>query len=445
MIPWIKRQLASLKSPLSKRGKSDGPASLFELHASVNAIRSMLREVEAQEPPPSPETIITPLIECKAALAQLADLGTDLLERLSAQRVAAGQYFRLVQSANSTFRVPADVDPLNTVMIAGGFTLLEGALTGALLVANGRLDVPTGLALGSALALTSTILGLVIGFLPLRYINYVDPAHAPGLSEETGLRAGVRVVRGASAIGLVAGFGAAATLLFSGARLRATGGQTVFNFSETGLFQTFDDALSLTLIVIGACSLTLAIKKGRDGIADPVPGLAEAYARVDMSAQGEDIADDFCEAIEDACEDVLDNAREALEDARRGPQDQMELLSRVAGEIDVHNAKVSAALAADTSAGRKRRDVVVHVTRRPQAAPSPRKSLRDLMLPGVEEELARVRAMQASDLKPVQAAIGALESERTRCIAAVEAALAEFLADAPNLDALFDEGEDHHG
>ena len=317
----------------------------------------------------------------------------------------------------------------------------------AILVSEGRMDVPAGLAFGLSFALVNIILGLLIGYLPLRYLSYRSPLDLSASDGDARPDRRASLIRKLSAFGLAAGLATEAALIFGAARLRALGTHTgAYSFSEVGFWATFDDSLAVIIAVIGVCSVTLAVLKGHSGIDDPIPGFQDAYrqATADVDEAAEEIAEQAEDDIRDRSEAALEAAEDALTDAREALEDGTARYAEIAHSIDRFNDNVLDARDAAGARARRDRGVAAYVTGRTQALPTrfDPAPYDELIQPGIEDEAATFRAALAGGIAALEAALAELETTRQRCLAEIRAAPAAFRASAPNLGALIDEGED---
>ena len=422
--------------------------SLAELRAKASDIKAALREVSATPGEPASLENIPPALKvcCEHLEASLAQT-QDALAKLAGRRMAAGDAFRLMQASHSAYRLPKTPDWLNTVSLAAVAWSLEGAAAGAALVSEGRMDVPAGLAYGLIFALVNIILGLLIGYLPLRYLSYRSPLDLSASDGDARPDRRASLIRKLSAFGLTAGLVTEAVLIFGAARLRALGShEGVFDFSDVGFWATFDDSLAIIIAVIGVCSVTLAVLKGFSGIDDPIPGFQDAYrqATADVDEAAEEIADQAEDEIRDRSDAALEAAEGALVTAREALEDGTGRYAEVARRIDRFNDDVRNARDAAQAQARQDRGVASYVTGRTQALPTrfDPEPYDDLIQPGIEDEAAKFCSALADRIAPVEAALAELEATRQRCFAEIRAALAAFRTSGPNLTALFDEGED---
>ncbi|MEM8760529.1 MAG: hypothetical protein AAGE83_09450 [Pseudomonadota bacterium] len=424
--------------------------TITRLRAQAAAIKARAREVlaKASGAGASTDPVAQTLDAAEGAMQDIVAQAQQALEGLAAKRDAAGGYYRLIQATYQTFRPPKLTDWMNTVLVIIPFWLLEGGMAGAILIAEGRMDVVAGLGYGLIFALVNILLGVLIGYLPLRHLAYRTPLDLSNPDADQGLTANTLLIRGVSAVGLVVGLAAEAVLIFGAARLRALGShEGVFDFSEIGFWETFDDSLAIIVVVIGVCSVILAMMKGYSGLTDPIPGYAEAYlsATADIDDAAEGIVDEAEEAIEKLSDTALDQAEERIANAKERPALAFDALNEIAADIDAHNDDVRAVQDALRARAKKRNGVAGYVANgrcRPSVEDE-MAALEALILPGIDDKIAALRGELNVDVIPAEAATASFEATRERCRAELRAALATFQSSAPNLDALMDEGVSH--
>ncbi|MEM6276684.1 MAG: hypothetical protein AAF714_07005, partial [Pseudomonadota bacterium] len=293
----------------------DPSTTLGRLRSQSANIRADARDVLAKASGVgiSTDPIATTLDAAESAMQDIVAQAQQALDGLATKRDAAGGTYRLIQATYKCFRPAKLVDWMNTILVIIPFWVLEGGMAGAILIAEGRMDAIAGLGYGLIFALVNILLGVLIGYLPLRHLAYRTPLDLSDPDADQGLTANTLLIRGLSAVGLVVGLAAEAVLIFGAARLRALGShEGVFDFSEIGFWETFDDSLAIIVVVIGVCSVILAVMKGYGGLTDPIPGYAEAYlsATADIDDAAEDIVDEAEEAIEKLSDTALDQAEE---------------------------------------------------------------------------------------------------------------------------------------
>lgn len=422
-----------------------GGASLAELRARGSEIAARLREAmaglhsRAQSQP-----VVDALDACAVHVESIASQTAIQLRRLAGKRVAAGDYFRLIQTTYRTIRTPAQPDMLRTLQVIVFFWMLETVMAGGVMISGGKMDVAAGFAYGMIFALVNIILGVLTGFLGLRYLGHrpiYDIFDAAGSA-----RTSPSAIRVTAIIGTALGVSGEAVLIFSAARLRALGThEGVFDFTDVGFWATYDDSLAIVITVIGVCSAVLAIREGYGGIADPIPGYGAAYdqATTDIDAAADEVAEDAIAIIEDASDAALETGEDALAGGVDGPDGLKTQLLEIARDIDAHNDAVRAAKeVAETASSRR-----ASVDRFVGGGAAPKQPISDLsaydalILPRIDQIIAECSAANTADDVPIRAAMSALEAACTRAFADIRAALADHHAGAPNLDELFNEGD----
>ncbi|MEM1159368.1 MAG: hypothetical protein AAGJ28_00405 [Pseudomonadota bacterium] len=421
-------------------------AALRERRSALMAERRALQGQQKARPRVAEaQPAITSAID---EIGRMVDATKAGFERLEASRRAKGDWFRLLQATYKAFRTPKMPDWSTTLLVIMVFWLLEGSMAGAVLLSDGRMDGPSAITYGLLFALVNIILGVLIGYLALRHIGYRAPIDLTGEEDGEQTPRSVLIIRTTAAVGLLVGLAVEAVLIYGAARLRATGSHHgLTDFSEVGFLETFDDSLAIIIVVIGTCSVILAILKGYSGISDPIPGFSDAYktATADMDTAGEDWAEDAEEAVERFCETVLGRAEDTLADAEHGPDEAEAAYAALAEDIDHFNDDVTAAKEAVVAVGQRNRGLVAFVTGQAAKRPEPVDvaAFDALLLPGLDDEMAELRSTHIADLAPLEGAMAELEATRDRAFSEIRPALAAFQANTPNLDALFDEGDDH--
>ncbi|MEM8625815.1 MAG: hypothetical protein AAGG47_20185 [Pseudomonadota bacterium] len=435
---------------LIPKRRFDPTTTLGRLRSQSASIRADARAVlaKASSAGTSTDPVAQTLDAAEGAMQDIVAQAQQALEGLAAKRDAAGGYYRLIQATYQTFRPPKITDWMNTILVIIPFSLLEGGMAGAILIAEGRMDVVAGLGYGLIFALVNILTGILVGYLPARHLAYRTPLDLSDPAADQGLTFNTLLIRGLSAFGVGVGLAAEAVLIFGAARLRALGShEGVFDFSEIGFWETFDDSLAIIVVVIGVCSVILAMMKGYSGLSDPIPGYAEAYlsATADIDDAAEDIVDEAEEAIETLSEAALDQAEKRIAAAKERPALAFDALNEIAADIDAHNDDVRTAQDALRARAKKRRGLAGYVANgrcRP-AIEDEMAALEALILPGIDDKIAALRGELGVDVMPAETAVASFEATRERCRAELRAALATFQSSAPNLDALMDEGVSH--
>lgn len=259
---------------------------------------------------------------------------------------------------------------------------------------------------------------------------------------------GPRTIRTLALGGTVVGGGFAVLMVFSAARVRALGGHGgLFSFEEVSLFETYNDGLAISITAIGVVSVIWAIREGYRGFSD-LPGFSEAYeqATTDIDEAAEELVEDAIEGVEDISDDTLEEAEQALENATGGPEALKAKLLKQARRIEPHNDAVCAAKEAADKAARKKSGIAAFILgRKGQPAPPDLSAYDDLILPRIDDVIAELGNVGRADAAPIREAMHRLEMQTSSAIAEMRAALAAFRAEAPDLDALFDEEGDDDG
>ena len=369
--------------------------------------------------------------------AQMAEATVIRLGNLAQRKGRELQYFRSLQVDNKAYRPARSPDPLDTILLAVIFMLFEGGITAAMLVSEGRMEVVPGVAYGLAFALVNVMLGLTTGFLPLRYLAYRHHAEEPRHSDQA--------IRNLAKAGLAIAVAAQLLLIFAAARLRALGThEGVFDFSTVGLLATFDDGISIIIVIIGSLSAILATWKGYSGLSDPIPGFSEAWqsGTADMDDVAEDLAEDQIEVIEDLSDHVSDACEPVLQEAAALPKAYGEQLADLACRIVAHNDAVRDAMAQQEqrAAARTRgRDYI-----RGQQVDREQLDLsayHALLIPALDQSFEVKSIANQDGQQPLLELIDELHAASDRASADIRAALAAYHADAPAIEFLLDEGE----
>lgn len=250
------------------------------------------------------------------------------LNLLSLAAKDAERGLRAFQAANRIDRAPRSPDVLKTMFIIMLGLVLEVVFAATALFADGHVDLIPALGFALTFATANVGLGLAIGFT-LRFARYRDEAVL--------LNPFHVVIRWTARIGLVVQLLVTTVMVFAGGRVRVTGGHDgLFSFADVPFAATFNDGLSLVIMVIAALSVALAAAKGFGGFIDPIPGYADH-----IGTDG-DIAENAREVAEDALEevaDLADDAEEGILDAVAEPGTRAKLFE----DITRFNNRVTAA------------------------------------------------------------------------------------------------------
>ena len=369
---------------------------------------------------------------------QIVQFTTLRLQQLASRKTRFRQYARNLQVENKVFRPARDPDPLDTIMLAVVFMLVEAGVTAAMLVSEGKMEPVPGLAYGMAFALVNVMLGLVAGFLPARYLSYRRYAR---VQDERDLR-----IRIAAVIGFVAAMLALLVLIFAAARLRALGShENVFSFAEVGFLDTFNDGIAIIIVIIGFLSGALAMWKGYGGLSDPVPDLTEAWHSTDdLDGNADDLVEDGIATIEDLRDDLDDEIQPIVEALRKAPRDDRERHTELAAKVVIHNDAVRDAMEACKSRvqAEARERGYIRGNQSPARIPD-LSAYRGLLIP----PLADQDLPQASDADsaPLEALLDRLHSACEQAVSDIRTQLADYHADTPALDFLLEDDQTQQG
>lgn len=386
-------------------------------------------------------TTIAALKTRTARIKAEAERACDAIGKLGAEKHRRCQSVRHMQVQHGVYRAARIPDPMNTIILSVVLILLEGCITAAMLVSDGRVEPMAGLAYGLMFALVNILLGLVAGFFGLRYLGY-------GLSGMLADDPKAIRIRKLASIGLVAAAIALSQLLFAAMRLRAVGSHhDVYSFGEVGFWSSWNDGVSIIILTIGVISGLLSCWKGYVGLADPVPGYGEVWieATDGIDALADDIADDALTAIEDIYEDAADEAEDALEDAQDQPIEHREALADYARDVADHNndidaAKASLTIEADMIA---RRSGYVRGDKNKPASPHALDftAFDALRVEPPNKGGGASGGGDSTDIDTLKTLLSDLNETHDRAAADIRAALAAYRADAPDLGILMDEGD----
>ena len=325
--------------PFSRRNQyGENAKKLEKLRASRREILENLQELHASIPQGSMDGVKKAMHATIRQLERIPQQAKTAFDNLSALReVEAESYrgFKFDHDLNRDARTP---NIFSTLMVVQGTILAEGAVTAALLVSDGRLDVAIGGAYGLSIASVNVATGLLCGFLPGRYFGYRLRAVESWPSDWK--------IRAFARTSFTALCGVMGTLNFAAARVRATGShEGIFNFDAVSLAVTFNDYFAIAIMTIGLIGGVLAIYKGWTGISDPVPGFSEAKweSTTDIDEAAQDLRDRYLDAAEALFESALDHLEDRVNDIEDTTDIYNELFANANDLIVAHNDNVEAA------------------------------------------------------------------------------------------------------
>lgn len=357
------------------------------------------------------------------------------MEKFAAHRMARAEYLRFLQWLHDVMRPVRLPDPLNTILIAIIFTLGEGGMTAAMMIAEGKMDIVTGIAYGLIFAAINVIVGIVAGFFGLRFALY--KLKSPSPEPEDGA---IRVIA-------QSGFGIAifilVLLIFSAARVRALGGhEHIFDFGVVGFFATFNDGLAIIIIVIGVISSILAIWKGTVGLSDCCPGLSEArrHAEERVDYEVEAATEEALEIVDTRTEDFLEQAHAALQSFEAKTKERKNAKARLNAKIRAHEDAVDQAISAIILLSEERQMMRARVKKIEAGAPlkpdlsnfaalrvSPLEDSADVRDPALEAQADKLRGL-----------ISEITTAHEMAQGTINGACADYHASAPDFDILPD-------
>lgn len=242
-------------------------------------------------------------------MRMLPDTIRPALDDLATSQENAAQAERLFRFTNKITRALKKPDVLGTMaMVTVGWTA-ETVLATVSLAADGHVDVVTAMGIGAAFSTANSGVGLATG-QALRFANYRNQADNS--------RKGDRLVRGFGIGGVAGLLGTAALLLFTAARVRVTGSHdSVFDFTDVGVFATFNDAFAIIIAATAALSFGIAVAKGYSGFSDPILGFADhvGTAGAKIPEQAQDLVEDALEQLDDIAEAAEEDVLALWDDA----------------------------------------------------------------------------------------------------------------------------------
>ena len=222
--------------------------------------------------------------------------------------------YRHMQIEHGLTREAHVPDSLKTVLVIQSCILVEGLLTAALMISDGKMNVVGALVYGLSVSAINVATGVIAGFFALRRVQWKIRSEY-----QTPRDAAVRVFARIAFTGFVAVMG---TLHIAAARVRATGShEDIFDFSEIGFFATFADYYAIAIVVAGAIGGILAVYEGYQGLSDPVPDYARA--RKDAEERFDRTAETSYRQAMDQLDRLHDEACAAVEAEEGGAEDDI--------------------------------------------------------------------------------------------------------------------------
>lgn len=244
---------------------------------------------------------------------------SNSLSSLNEAAQDAGKARRRFQEEHDVMRGPKHPDKLLSLLFVVIFVFFETLLTAGSLFADGHVEPIVALGFGLMFSAVNAGLGMSAGACS-RYLDY-------RLNRVRQLPQYAKT-RQLAKSGMIAILSINAMMILVAGRVRAVGGhEGVFNFSEVGLFETFNDGLGLVIMVAAALSSGIAFLKGRSGFSDPLPDYSEiaGTSRDVIDKDADDVAQNGLLELDD----LLANAEEELLAFQVLPEDLAELNERL--------------------------------------------------------------------------------------------------------------------
>lgn len=280
-----------------------------------NKLDSQRRKVLANANQSTPEKIDAQQEDAAQSIERVVGSTANVLTNMADAAGLANRSLRNFQAENRLTRPVHEPNPLVTALLLMIGWVVETVFTATGLFADGHVGIVPALGFAVTFATVNIGIGLAAGFT-LRFVNFRQNA----IMWTPGIRWVRWTARGAFGVLL----GVAAVMIFTGGRVRVTGGhEAVFDFGSVSFGATFNDGLALVVMVAAALSVAVAVAKGFSGFSDPVPGYAvHAHAGDAILGAAED-------HVEDALEDIAEIAEAAEEDILDGLVDPDKVQSLV--------------------------------------------------------------------------------------------------------------------
>lgn len=401
--------------------------SLSGLRDSKHRVDVQIQELEAGKHAAPPIDLKALAGEFGARMDEAAIEAAAKLHSLIDLKTKAAKELRRFQMERSLARSATQPDWLKTALVLQLCILAEGLFTSVLMIGDGKMDTVSGTTYGLSVAAINVAAGVVTGFLGLRYANYRLEAEKPKTTDS--------IVRMVARSGLAVSAAAHVLLHFSAARVRATGAHSgLFDFTEIGLVETFNDYYAIGILVVGAISSIVAIYEGYCALSDAEPG----YTRAIQEAEGGPLqaADDLCDAYLGVIETHLEAGSERIESADTTFDDAADAFasrhSKVREAISAHKRRVETTKDHLRAVIANERKSFERLHQEPFPDNQPSLDEFDLLiipdLGGLPHEPNEAQTSCAS----IDEAIADLEARHDLAVASLEAAYAAFLAHVPS-------------
>ena len=236
--------------------------------------------------------------------------------------------------AGNILRAAKKIDIHQTINLCALCIALETLMGTVVYVADGTFGPVMALGYNFTFATINVLLALLIGYLPIRWINIVY--------HETFNVKNVKII---AWIGLFISSAFLTLMVFTATRVRAinNAGENdfgFFDFSSVTIADTFDSGYALGILAISIIGAAIGILKGATGIEDFIVGFTARQDTVDAAAlKGEDYASDAIKNVYDR----IDAGIGAIEDVVIDPSEldrHRDDKNNCLAVVDRHNARM---------------------------------------------------------------------------------------------------------
>ena len=351
------------------------------------------------------------------------------LNTVADTRLAKSETYRQFQYEHGVNRSARNPDPLDTLLLAMILILPEGGATAALMVADGKMTVVEGVIYGLIFAIVTVTTSMATGFFAGRFVAYKVKGAAPVPVDG--------FIRMAGICGSLFGLSLVALLIFNAARVRTLGGhEGIFNYAEVGFLETFNDGIAIIIMVFGLIAAVIGLWKGLFGFSDVIPGYTQARkdAEEAVNESAECVVEQAIDSVLNASEPLLESLDHQIADAEERSVALPKTIDAINAEIEDFNVDVQSRKEHLKAKVEDDCRIKTAITRKPCLSPPTidTKAFDDLLIATLENAVGDdSNAAVLGSLKDFSARIA---NAVDNAVAEIEAAHAEYLATAPNLD-----------
>jgi hypothetical protein len=317
--------------------------ALKELDKHRSSARKVSREIE-QLFSLRPKLKAPSTHKVQSAMGRIPLQGEQIFEQLNnlkALKLHKQNTFRQFRADHGIERQAKHPDVMQTGLILAACILSEGLPTALLMVSSGEMDLAMSISTALTVSAVNIVLATMTGYFPGRYLHYKIHAPIPEDDDEQ--------VRKFAWAGLALSVVITAILHFFAARVRALGtheGILDFSYTGMGLFETFNDANSFYILILGWAGSILAYYKGYLGLSDPIPGYSEVdkETKKGLEPQAAEIYEDALSRLDDLFDSAKDELEDALEEATEAFERYRKTVLSLNQKIHLHNDAVQASL-----------------------------------------------------------------------------------------------------